>query len=263
MDLVICRGRGKGLEDALYSLPENPIINPHFIVRPVPKTLILNLTREAKNIIAHSSTPNSLIHVYFIAGLIAITEKNQRSHLWRSHFQWIIRISPISCHVMSLIHQSSKSISKTGATPCYATITPMHMNTWNEHRLNIQCTSYLLHHNHYDSMQTNLIKTVTEINSLITELNISNYIQTPRLAQHTLYKPGQRRPTYKFRHHLLADGIHVRHIKNYMGQNINRYYGPEQIPILTTKPHSSFINLAPHHLLFLYCFVKKNPKNIM
>ena len=86
---------------------------------------------------------------------------------------------------------------------------PVHLNTWNEHRLNIHRTSYLLHHNHYDGMQTNPIKAVTEINSLITELNISNHIQTPRLAQHTLYKPGQRRPTYKFRHHLLADGIHA------------------------------------------------------
>ena len=127
MDNVICTSRGKGLVDAIYSLPENLIINPHFIVRPVPRTLVLNLTREADNIIAHSSAPNSLIHVYFIAGLIAIAEKNQRSHLWRSHFQRIIRISPISCHVMSLIYQLSKSISKTGATPCYATITPC---TW-------------------------------------------------------------------------------------------------------------------------------------
>ena len=55
MDLVMCTSRGKGLEDAVYSLPENPIINPHFIVRP--GTPILNLTREAENIIAHSSIP--------------------------------------------------------------------------------------------------------------------------------------------------------------------------------------------------------------
>ena len=41
-----------------------------------------------------------------------------------------------------------------------------------------------------------------------------------------------------------------------MGQNINRYYVPEHIPSLTTKPHSSFINLDPHHVVFLCCFVK-------
>ena len=205
MDLVMCTSRGKGLEDALYSLPENPIINPHFIVRP--GTPILDLTREAENIITHSSTPNSLIHVYFIAGLIDITEKI-KDHIYE---EVIFNESSESAppRVMSLIYQSSKSILNTGATPCYATITPMHLNTWNEHRLNIHRTSYLLHHNHYDSMQTNLNKAVTEINSLITELNIRNHIQTPRLAQHTLYKPGQRRPTYKFRHHLLADGIHA------------------------------------------------------
>ena len=70
----MCTSRGKGLEDALYSLLENPIINPHFFVRAGKP--ILDLTREAENIIAHSSTPNSLIQVYFIAGLIDITEKS-------------------------------------------------------------------------------------------------------------------------------------------------------------------------------------------
>ena len=73
----MCNNRGKGLEEAIYCLSENPIINPHFIVHPGT----LNLSREAENIIAHSSTLNSLIHVYLIAGLIGITEKNQRSHL--------------------------------------------------------------------------------------------------------------------------------------------------------------------------------------
>ena len=116
----MCTSRGKGLEDALYSLPENPIINPHFIVRP--GTPILDLTREAENIITHSSTPNSLIHVYFIAGLIDITEKI-KDHIYE---EVIFNESPESAppRVMSLIYQSSKSILKTGATPCYATITP-------------------------------------------------------------------------------------------------------------------------------------------
>ena len=113
----------------------------------------------------------------------------------------------------------------------------MHPNTWNEYQLNIQCISYLLHHIHYGSMQTNLIKGVTDINSLITELNISSYIQTPWLAHHILYKPGQRRSTYKFRHQL-----HV----------------PEQILSLTTIPHSSLINLAPQHLFVAYCICPKN-----
>ena len=155
----------------------NPIINPDFIVRP--GTPILDLTWEAENIIAHSSTPNSLIHVYFIAGLIDITKKIEDHIYEKVIFNESFEPAP-SC-VMSLNYQSSKSISKTGATPCYATITPMHLNTWNEHRLNIHRTSYLLHHNHYDSMQTNLIKTITEINSLITELYISNHIQTQDL----------------------------------------------------------------------------------
>ena len=175
---------------------------------PAPRTLILNLIREAENIIAHSSTPNSLIHVYFIAGLIAITEKI-KDHIYEEVFSTNHSNQPhlVSCHVPHLpiieIH------FKDWRHPMLCNYHPHAHEHLEWTSTNIHRTSYLLHHNHYDSMQTNLIKTVTEINSLITELNISNYIQTPWLAQHTLYKPGQRQQTYKFRHHLLADGIHA------------------------------------------------------
>ena len=80
-----------------------PYHQPHFFVHA--GTPILDLTRVAENIIAHSSTPNSLIQVYFIAGLIDITEKSHITSMNIS-FQRTIRISPISCPVphLPIIH---------------------------------------------------------------------------------------------------------------------------------------------------------------
>ena len=120
----MCNNRGKGLEEAIYCLPENPIINPHFIVRPC--TTILNLSREAENIIAHSSTLNSVIHVYFIAGFIGITE-TIKDHINEEVF-FNESFESAQSRVMSLIYQSSESISKTGATTTPSPHPPMLCN---------------------------------------------------------------------------------------------------------------------------------------
>ena len=78
----------------------------------------------------------------------------------------------------------------------------------NHHLLHTHKTSYLLHFNHYDSMQENHIEATLLTNRYITLLNSQLNMHTPRLAQDILYKPSSRRPTHRFRHHVLPDGIH-------------------------------------------------------
>lgn len=205
MDLIMCTSRGKNLESFMNHHHDNPLISTRFIVRS--GSPILNLAKEATHIINHSPIPNSQIHVYFIAGLIEITEK-----ITDTHYQEII-FNDSYFHTESttipIFQQCADIITTTNARPCFATITPMHIETWNNIRLQQNHTSYLLHHNQYESMQYNLNKATAAVNQRITELNIANNMQTPRLAQHCFYKPQSRKLFPKFRHHLLPDGIHL------------------------------------------------------
>ena len=205
MDLIMCTSRGRGLEEAMLTLPENPLLNTHFIVRPGAQ--IRRLADEAHDIILKSPISSHCIIVYFIAGLCDITQKISDHHYQEIIFNDSFPEAPT--RIMPLFTAASNTILNTGATPCFTTITPMHLQTWNTHRLNTHRTNYLLHHQHYDSMQSNLIKATAEINQHITEINITNNIQTPRLAQHTLYKPGAHSTTHRFRYHLLPDGVHL------------------------------------------------------
>ena len=73
MDLVMATSRGKGLSEEFDLLPENPLINPIFSIHPGRSLSFL--TDKAIEIITNSPYPTHTIHVYFIAGLIDLSEK--------------------------------------------------------------------------------------------------------------------------------------------------------------------------------------------
>ena len=73
MDLVMATSRGKGLSEEFDLLPENPLINPIFSIHPGRSLAFL--TDKAIEIITNSPYPTHTIHVYFIAGLIDLSEK--------------------------------------------------------------------------------------------------------------------------------------------------------------------------------------------
>ena len=72
-DLIMCTSRGRGLEEAMLTLPENPLLNTHFVVRLGAQ--IRELPDEAHYIILKSPVSSHRIIVYFIAGLCDITQK--------------------------------------------------------------------------------------------------------------------------------------------------------------------------------------------
>ena len=204
MDLIMTTSRGRDLYKEMRLLPGHDAINPIFSVHPGSSFTFL--TETAIEIINHSPYPNRNIHVYFVAGLIDLSEKitdiNYREYICNDSF------TDSFTHMRTLLDDTQEKITNTGATPCFATITPMHIDTSNHHLLHTHKTSYLLHFNHYDSMQENHIEATVLTNGYITLLNSHLNMHTPRLAQDILYKPSSRRPTHRFRHHVLPDGIH-------------------------------------------------------
>ena len=204
MDLVMATSRGKGLSEEFDLLPENPLINPIFSIHPGRSLSFL--TDKAIEIITNSPYPTHTIHVYFIAGLIDLSEKITDIH----YKEFICNDSYIDSYhnMQNILDNTQTRILNIGATPCFATITPMHIDTWNHHCLHANLTSYLLHYKHYDSMQGNHTEATVLTNQYLTVLNSQLNMNTPRLSQYILYKPGTTRQTYRFRHHLLPDGVH-------------------------------------------------------
>ena len=78
MDLIMCTGQGRPLEEAMLTLPENTLLNTYFVVRP--EAQIRELPDDAHGITLKSPTPNHRIIVYFITGLCSITQKITDHH---------------------------------------------------------------------------------------------------------------------------------------------------------------------------------------
>ena len=101
----------------------------------------------------------------------------------------------------------SNNIRNNHAIPCFATITPMNIDTWNHYCLNQGFTSHLIHHNHYEDMTSLLNMTIVHLNSFIRDLNDFNNVETPRLGHYSYKKRGaNREPRYLW--YTLRDGCH-------------------------------------------------------
>ena len=62
--------------------------------------------------------------------------------------------------ITNLIDNMEKELKLLGAKPCFMTIPPCSIETWNLHRLTIGRTTHLIHHRHNEDMQPNLISVI-------------------------------------------------------------------------------------------------------
>ena len=121
MDLIMCISRGWGLEEAMITLPENPLLSFRFTVRQ--RAPICELADKAYAIILKSHIPNHHITAYFVAVLCGIIEKSQ-----------IIIIKKSS----SMIHSQKHPL-----TSCHYS---------HQHQNNTQLWCHpMIHHNHIDA----------------------------------------------------------------------------------------------------------------
>ena len=144
--------------------------------------------------------------VYVIGGLPDIT-----SVIEDDHYQEIIYTEDTTetyNRLCTTYTKISQDIINLNAIPCFATITPMHLEDWNNYRLSIGATSYLIHHRYYEDMTHLLNQAIININNFIRDLNESNNVDTPKFASCFIKKRGQGREN-RIMYNRLDDGCHA------------------------------------------------------
>ena len=208
--------RGYGIAPLI----ENPNLNIPIVVEPTGGAYIRELTDKAVHIIQHSNLNPENIHVYFIAGLPDLTIK-LKDRRYQYH-EVIFPESPEQAtqRLIETLHNDEGRIKSLGAKPCFATIAPMSISSWNNHCLDHHKTAHLIHHQQYEDMQDLLIQATIDINHHIIELNINNNMFTPKLGETIVHKQNSHKQ-HRIRYGRLdKDGVHLTEQTNYMWANI-------------------------------------------
>ena len=112
-------------------------------------------------------------------------------------------------NVMSNISEGAHLIQNAGATPVFATVCPMDISLWNQHRLSKRKTSHLNYISEYPAMQSLHQKTIEILNDNIIKFNQDNGMQTPKGAKVVYQKKGAGLP-YRLRSsRMQPDGCHL------------------------------------------------------
>ena len=202
MDLVVATSRGRSLAHYFkYRW------TAHLIWKKGAR--ISQLVEEADKFLGKHKVNTRPHHVFFLAGLPDMTQRLKDKD---DNYDEVTYTEPpeqtldrISASITSAIYLIS---SQHHARVSFATITPISIKTWNEHRLNISRTSRLKHQQMYDTMQENLISATVMINKYILKINERNNIPTPRLAKKIIKKVGKKRKTPRVYYGKLPDGVH-------------------------------------------------------
>ena len=120
--------------------------------------------------------------VYFVAGLPDITVMTRRycPALTATYEEVTFTQTPLEelDSFKQKLNNVSDHIISNNAIPCFSTIAPSDISTWNHTRLRQHKTSHLLHFQTYPQMQENLIEAIILIKRTIFEMNIANGIHT-------------------------------------------------------------------------------------
>lgn len=198
MDLYVTTSRGKQMESYFNHKPNSSM-------RVIPGASIERLTDEALQLI-HQQNGGNTNFIYLIGGLPDTTEKITD----HPNYQEVIYSGTPSETVNTIEEQfksSAMRILQSGAVPCLATVAPMSFETWNNTRLHQGKTSHLIHHHHYEDMQSLHQSAIIELNRKIIIINQHINVQTPLLASHIIQKRGLHQG-HRFRANRLVDGCH-------------------------------------------------------
>ena len=204
MDVFVATSRGRGLEE-YFSIKSRTAISV------LPGGLLEDLTEKAERLLVsnpHKYEDVQDLHpnfVYVLGGLPDLTEKvKDRNYLEIIYNESTTTTTPKMITKLLAADQKIKSLN---AIPCFSTISPMSLDTWNHHRLYTNKTSYLVHHHHYSDMNHLLNESIMDINNFIMDLNNINNVETPNFAASIIKKRGRGRD-YRIKYNKLVDGCH-------------------------------------------------------
>jgi len=147
MNIIFADSRGGNMKKQLHKT--------HTHTAPIytyPGANITYLCQQAIQFIQQQNTPMHDTHIYIIGGICDITykDKDRAQHYEETTFTDTPKHAAEK--TIHTINHTYTQILEAGATPCFATIAPMSIDTWNNTRLTQHKTSYLLHHNHYSDI---------------------------------------------------------------------------------------------------------------
>lgn len=232
------------MEKKLKELHPNP---NNIIIKAISSATYSQLTDIACNIIKENDP--SQCHVYFLAGLCDITYRDYDPKFnYQKYEEVIFNESPwvAKSRVLGEVEAASEKILTTGAKPCFATIVPSSLTIWNELRLQQYKTSFLLHHNHYESMQYNLIKSIHSINNSIIEINETINMRTPLIAS-TIMTNKSKSKLPRIHYSRLTDGVHPceKTRDKWAEKLVHTILENRGIKIQVIPPHLDFIPSTP------------------
>ena len=186
-------------------------LKPTALLHVIPGGLLNELAEAAETILTDNThlyeetldtKPNI---VYVIGGLPDLTEKiRDRAYEEVIYNESTFTTTPKIIHTITTI---ADHIRHLNAIPCFATISPMSLDTWNNTRMQQGKTSYLLHHRQYPTMNYLLNETIMDINNEIMDINSGNNVITPNLAAQIIKKRGKDRE-HRIKYSKMVDGCH-------------------------------------------------------
>lgn len=213
MDIILADSRGKHpLIQYLYEQHPSP---QHLQIEARSGASLEILVRKAIAILRSVPDP-SRYHIYFLGGICDITCMHKDHMGWDREtgkalfYEEVTFTEPVEQAVpryQNLIENISAEIIKLGAKPCFMTVPPSSIETWNTARFNQGITTHLLHYNHYKDMQPNLVRAIQGINYAIISLNIKNNMITPKIADNIMTSPGKNKPP-RVHYSRMSDGVH-------------------------------------------------------
>ena len=151
----------------------------------------------------HPPLNNDKCHFYILAGICDLTHK-----ISGKGYQEVIfndANGSLGQTIKSKINHLEQCVLREGAIPVFCTIIPMHLATWNHHRLSHSKTKMLNHLDKYEAMQANMEEVLHDLNRFIVETNNSNGMATPTI--HTAITRRRHGKTYTL-YKNLPDGCH-------------------------------------------------------
>ena len=207
MDIVVASSRGKGLEPLIRKLHPTP---ETVTVKWFPGGTLEGIQNAGYEEIMRSDDPTNC-HVYFFAGINDITymDKDHKYNKHEIYEELLYKETPTETYnrLTQTIDNITNHTLFLAAKPIFCPILTCSLKTWNFTRCDQHKTSFLIHHKHYDDMQHLMNHAIHQINTYISQTNISNGVVTPFLEDTITTKSRWEPP--KIHYSRFSDGIHA------------------------------------------------------
>ena len=155
--------------------------------------------------ILHHGESNTRSHFYIWVGICNLTKRIREG----GYEEVIFSKQEMDEQRQSLYSQLESMatfVFNNYGSPIFCPIFPMHLHTWNCHRLKTRKTTKLMHRDNYAEMQEGLEQEVLLFNNRLIQINKENGMSTPMFNNDFIHSRGKGRVSPRYKE--LTDGCH-------------------------------------------------------